>query len=523
MTDSPKESPGKETGGLKAKVQKVRLDYFGKDRWIHLWLAEKRTRLVGAVVPPLGRLGLVPDTISYLGIAFLAGVVLFFVRAPLMAVLFLLGHVICDGVDGAYARHTKKASQSGAFTDLVCDQLGMVVVAMMAILHHLVPPLLGTVYIALYLIVVVFGVLINVLGLGTRITITSKYLLYIIFLLWAGWRVNYFPALMYFFSVIMTVEVIIGYLRLKRGIRRKFDTEVRFSEGDQYSSKLNYALNVAIPVTALLLIVLGANIVPIRAMFDRPNLKVPWEAGPLLGEEYGKRKVLGLAGDERRLLVLLAGDPAPELYEVDPVHGTLGKSFEVPAYLYPSFPILLADNNLLIVGDRSTRLFMGMDLDASFASKRAVIVLTLPVQYLAVTAAGAAEWHGTHVWLVANYLYTRKTYLVDPRLALKKGSILGGKVASYVNGGFPSGLTVAGDIVLELNRSPLQALVYAAPLKNLVAGTDLLTSSTARFSPPTPDAIGPVMQGDDLVMLAPDRRIYRVPIQSVIRKASSSY
>jgi phosphatidylglycerophosphate synthase len=522
MTDSSKEAPGKETSGLKAKVQKVRLDYFGKDRWIHLWLAEKRTRLVGAVVPPLARLGLVPDTISYLGIAFLAGVVLFFVRAPFTAVLFLLGHVICDGVDGAYARHTKKASQSGAFTDLVCDQLGMVVVAMMAILHHLVPPLLGTVYIALYLIVVVFGVLINVLGLGTRITITSKYFLYIVFLLWAVWSTNYFTALMYFFSGIMAVEVIIGYLRLKRGIRRKFDTETRFGEGDQYSSKLNYALNVAVPVSALLLIVVGANVVPIRAMLDSPNLKVTWEPGPVIGKGHGSGQVLGMAGDDRRLLVLLTGDPAPELYEVDPVHGALGKSFAVPTYLHPSFPTLLVDDNVLIIGDRTTRLFMGMDIEASFASKQAVIVLTLPVQHLAVTAAAAAEWKGIHVWLVANYLYTRKTYLVDPHRALRKGSILGGKVASYVNGGFPSGLTVVGDIVFDLNKSPLEALVYAAPLKNLVAGADLLEASIARFCPPTPDAIGPVKLGDNLVMLAPDRRVYRLPIASVMGKASSS-
>jgi phosphatidylglycerophosphate synthase len=128
------------------------------------------------------------------GISFLVGVVLYFVRQPIIAVLFLAGHVICDGVDGAYARHTGRPSQSGAFTDLVCDQLGMVVVAMMAILHHMVPPLLGTVYIALYLIVVVFGVLINVLGVGTRITITSKYFLYLVFAIWAGWGRTIFPS-----------------------------------------------------------------------------------------------------------------------------------------------------------------------------------------------------------------------------------------------------------------------------------------------------------------------------------------
>lgn len=519
MTEELKDFPDKETGGLKAKVQKVRLDYFGRDRWIHLWLAEKRTRLVAAVVPPLDRLGLVPDTISYLGITLLVGVALFFVRAPLVAVLFLLGHVVCDGVDGAYARHTKKASQSGAFTDLVCDQLGMMVVALMTILHHLVPPLLGSVYVALYLIVVVFGVLINVLALGTRITITSKYFLYGCFGLWAIWGVNYFSPLMYFFSGIMAVEVVIGYFRLKRGIRKKFDAEVRFTEGDQYSSKLNYALNVAVPVSALLLIVVAANIVPIRAMFDRPSLKITWNPGPLIGD--GNRKILGVGAGGKSLYILLEGDTAPELHEVDPVKGTLGKYFVAPPYIDPAFPTFLVDGDLLVIADRSTRLFMGMNLEASFSSKQAVIVLTLPVQHLEITAASTASWKGAHVWLVANYLYTRKTYLVDPNVAMKKGSLLAGKVTSYVNGGFPSGLAVADDVVFAFNKSPFQGLIYAARLTKLVADTDLLEASSARFSPPSPDAIGPVRLGEDLVMVGPERRIFRVPISSIVGKTLS--
>ncbi len=162
-------------------------------------------------------------------------VVLYFVREPLVAVLFLAAHVFCDGVDGAYARHTGKASQSGAFTDLVCDQFGMVVVSLVAIFHHMVSPLIGAVYVTLYLIVVVFGVIINAMGLGTRITITSKYFLYIVYLIWAVWEVNFFDPFMSLLSVIMAIEVIVGYLRLKRGIKKKFDSQVRFADGDPYS------------------------------------------------------------------------------------------------------------------------------------------------------------------------------------------------------------------------------------------------------------------------------------------------
>ncbi|MEW6138656.1 MAG: CDP-alcohol phosphatidyltransferase family protein [Thermodesulfobacteriota bacterium] len=518
MTDPRNDFPGAESG-FKPKSQKDFLNYFGKDRWIHAWLAEKRTRLISAVVPPLRRLGLVPDTISYLGIALLAGVVMFFVRQPLVAVLFLVGHIIADGVDGAYARHTKKASQSGAFTDLVCDQLGMVVVSMMAIFHHFVPPLLGTVYISLYLIVVVFGVLINVLGLGSRITITSKYFLYAVYGIWAAWGVNYFSALMYFFSTVMAFEVVVGYLRLKRGIRKKYDAEVRFSDKDQYSSRLNYALNVAVPAGAFLLIIVGANIVPIRAMLDRPSIKVHWQQGPVISSAEENLLILGLANYGDTLLVLLQGERAPILFQVDPALGTLGRSFVFPGYLDPAFPVLFVDKNQLLVADRSTRLFMGIDIEESFHSRRAVIVLTLPLQHLAITAAGSGSWKDRHVWLIANYLYTRKTYVVDPGLAYKRGSVLDGEVASYTNGGFPSGLTVVDNLVFEFNKSPLRALIYMASLKTLLEGVDLLEASKAAFSPPVPSAVGPVRLGEDLVMLGPDRRIYRLPLRAVTGRA----
>lgn len=519
MAKSSKKRANKETGGFRSKHPKVFLNYFGKDRWIHAWLAEKRTKLISVVVPALDRMGLVPDTISYVGITFLAGVILYFVRQPMIAVLFLAGHIICDGVDGAYARHTGKPSQSGAFTDLVCDQMGMVAVAMMAVLHHMVPPLLGTVYIALYLTVVVFGVIINVLGIGTRITITSKYILYIVFAIWAGWGVNYFPLLMYFFSGIMSVEVVIGYLRLKRGIRRKYDTEVRFTQGDPYSGRLNYALNVAVPITVLLVILGGANLIPLRALFDGPKTNVSWEKGPNILAGNGTVQILCFGVHQGSFLVLVRlPDNTLELRRIRPGQQTVGEAFGVPSYVSPAFSTLPVDGDVVLIADRATRLLMGVDIGASFKTKRTVTVMNLPIGYLSVTAATVARWRGTKVWLAANYLYMRKTYVVDPDQALRQGYILGGEVASYTNGAFPSGLAVHGDMVFDFNKSPLEALIYVASLKKMVAGEHLLDARQGSFPPPDRNALGPVCEGGDLFMLSPKGQVYRLPIEAVLAR-----
>jgi len=510
-----KSDSGDVEGGFKSKAPKVILDYFGRERWIHATLRDKRTKLVAAVFPRVARLGLVPDTVSYVGLALLAGLALYFVRCPELAVLFLLGHVLCDGLDGALARHAGKASQSGAFTDLVCDQLGMVVVAMMAILHHLVTPLIGTIYIALYLIVVVFGVIINVMGLGARITITSKYFLYIIFAVWAFWKVNLFPLTMSFFSIVMTVEVVIGYLRLKRGIRRKYDTEVRFSDGDPYSGRLNYALNVAIPLTVLAAIVVWANEIPIRAIFDRPKLQVAWREGAQIVRENEAERIVGFGIREKDFLVLLRReDETLELRKIPSSGENRGESFQVPAYVTPAFTSLPVDENMLLIADSTTRLLMGMDIDASFASRRAVIVMTLPLGYLRLTAMATAHWKEKKVWLAENYLYTRNTYVIDPEKALRKGDIQGGVVARYINGAFPAGLTVEDDMVVELNRSRFNALIYVASLHSLLKGKSLIDARRASFAPPDLELMGPVREGEDLVMLSSQGRVYRLPIAS---------
>ncbi|MFH0825187.1 MAG: CDP-alcohol phosphatidyltransferase family protein [Pseudomonadota bacterium] len=510
MIENEKDAPN---SGQSARPPEF-LNYFGKDRPFQLWFARKRTELASAVFPFFARCRLVPDTISYCGIALLMGVVLFFVRDPGLAVLFLAGHIICDGLDGAYARHSNTASQSGAFTDLVCDQFGMVVVAVLAVFHHLVHPIIGTLYISLYLIVVVFGVLINVMGLGVRVTVTSKYFLYIVYSLWTFCGVNFFSHLMSFFSAIMSFEVIVGYLRLKSGIRRKFDAEVRFADGDPYSGRLNYALNVAAPVTIFLIIVIASNMVPIRAVLDGPTLDVKWIRGETVptGDETGT--IIGIGGYGEHLLIL-ARCPDDRI-EVRKLSGraaeTVGR-FVMPGYIVPAFGAVPVNDGILMPADTNTRLLFGIDLEDSFAAGRPVIVFTLPLGHVRITAMAVTKHKGKTVWLTANYLYTRKTYLIDPERASRTGELTGGFDGCYVNGAFPAGLAAWKESVIEFNRTPANGLLYVAPLDRLLKGTNLLRGKTASFAPPVPDALGPVIQGEDLVMISPEGLLFRLPLK----------
>jgi phosphatidylglycerophosphate synthase len=495
-------------------------NYFGKERAFQFWFARKRTEIFSSWVKPFQRVGLVPDTISYIGIALLAGVVLYFVRKPSTAVLFLAGHLVCDGLDGVFARHSGKASQSGAFTDLVCDQLGMVVVAMLAIFHHLVAPLIGTSYIVLYLFVVVFGVIINTMGLQARITITSKYFLYAVYGIWAVWQINLFTILMSFFSAIMLVEVVVGYLRLKIGIRKKFDAQVRFSERDPYSSRLNYALNVAVPVAVLLAILTYGNMIPLRAMLDKPNVQAQWIEGPALIAQNAPEQILGIGSQDNDFLILVHDTTGEHQIRRIAASGTgPSPSFSVPAYISPAVTTFPVYGNVMVVADNTTRLLMGMDIEASFAAKRAVMFFSVPMGYLKITAMAAGQLEGRNVWLAANYLYTRRTCVIDPREALNKGALLPAIVAKYTNGGFPSGMAYTNGTVIEYNRSPFTELLYVASLPRLLKGPNVLDAPHTSLAPPEPDMIGPFLQEGNLVMVSRKGKTYRIPLNSVLPKS----
>ena len=321
----------------------------------------------------------------------------------------------------------------------------------------------------LYLIVVIFGVLMNVIGPGSRITVTSKYFLYCVYGMWAFWGINWFPELMSFFSVVMTIEVIIGYFRLKRGIRKKYDSEVRFSAGDPYSGRLNYALNVAVPASVLLVILVTANLVPIRAMLDTPKQKVRWNAGPVVDSKEHGGDILAIGAWGKKLLYLYRESSGRlMLKELPDDPSAPRRSFKLPGYIQPESSTLAVDDGILLVPDGKTRLVMGMDLNASFAAGSSVRTLSLPLGHLRITALTTARMNDRKVWLAANYLYTRKTYIVDPDRAYKAGDLLGGVESCYVNGAFPSGTAVLNGYVIELNRPPFGALLYVASFVRMI-------------------------------------------------------
>ncbi len=77
-----------------------------------------------AIVRPLAKAGLTPNTLTIIGLLLsLLAAYLFYLREPRLAALILLIGSLVDALDGALARLTGKTSRFGAFLDSTFDRI----------------------------------------------------------------------------------------------------------------------------------------------------------------------------------------------------------------------------------------------------------------------------------------------------------------------------------------------------------------------------------------------------------------
>jgi phosphatidylglycerophosphate synthase len=83
-------------------------------RWLSLiwWLAR-----------PLAKLRVPPTVLTVIGVVFAADAVLFAARLPWIALALVLLSAVCDGLDGAVAVLSRRASAFGSVADKVADRL----------------------------------------------------------------------------------------------------------------------------------------------------------------------------------------------------------------------------------------------------------------------------------------------------------------------------------------------------------------------------------------------------------------
>jgi Phosphatidylglycerophosphate synthase len=176
-----------------------------------------REQLLAPFLDVLVRYHVSADTITLLSLlSGLAFCPLFFWSKPL-ALIFLAGHVILDGIDGPLARRLGSASRRGSFTDTTCDQI--VVTATTGTLMATNPPVLsvipGVVYVSVYTIVVAFAMVRNAMNVPYSWLVRPRFFVYawIPFALWLPGSMSY---VVWIFNLVLIWKLVTGFRAIRR-------------------------------------------------------------------------------------------------------------------------------------------------------------------------------------------------------------------------------------------------------------------------------------------------------------------
>lgn len=159
--------------------------------------------------------------LSYFGILILGGFIYFVLSAPRLASLFLVIHVLIDGVDGVLARMLKQDDTEGDLVDTVCDHTGIFIVVLTLGFVGLLNPNLGLLYIYFYTVWLFFIIVRYWLKIPVRFVIRSKGLVYTLYILWAFTGLNYLDIAVAIFAILILPLVVTSFVKIKRELKGK--------------------------------------------------------------------------------------------------------------------------------------------------------------------------------------------------------------------------------------------------------------------------------------------------------------
>lgn len=453
-----------------------------------------KNRVFGGAGPLLCRLHVYPDALSYVGLSLLIGVVIWFVSHPYRSIALIALYIVIDGLDGSYARFLNRPTQSGAFTDIVADQLGMVTIALGFIQYGMVDGVVGAYYIVIYLVMITFSVIQNAQGIPMQYILRTKYILYGIYALWAFSGINLAPALLPAFCLVMTFSAAQSYLRLKRGLYWKYDLpkilaqDRRTREADQRPPVFWPSLNFILPALVVLILLFAGAYTQTMALLERADTRPEWqsvELEVLKGEELS---ALAAAGEGWLVSTYNPQNRFSRVISLDRNFRQQG-AFRLPWALHHDHG-LCADGDKLYIADRLSRRVFELDLPESRRRGIGVLDASFDTTLTAPVACALIELDGHRRLLVAEFMNDYKTLAIDYQRAFTAGSAEGAVVGWYRNSGFVHGLAAAEGRTYELHGSFGEDIVYEFQTRDAFAHHWIRSAIARRIACPPWKACG---------------------------------
>ena len=204
---------------LEPRPEKASADcYSGGERaWMERTQA-LRGRVLGPLLRTLSASGVRPDHLTL--VSFATGLLfcpLWFV-SPAAALVALGLHVVLDGIDGPLARHLGTESARGSFTDTMADQAIVTASTVTLIAAGVIGPVVGSLYIYVYLLVVALAMVRNALHIPYSWLVRPRLVVY-------GWMAVETYAwrgsldwVLWAATLALGLKAVTGFVQMRRGM-----------------------------------------------------------------------------------------------------------------------------------------------------------------------------------------------------------------------------------------------------------------------------------------------------------------
>lgn len=138
--------------------------------------AAKRDAVFRPAVRVLAALGASPTQVSILGVAFAILAAAASGMSWIAVAVLMVLYVLMDGLDGPLARHTGRQGQGGSLVDIFADQVGVIIIAVGAVVWIDSDPVLQVGFAFLYISAIYLMVICNLLKIHMPPIVRVKYI-----------------------------------------------------------------------------------------------------------------------------------------------------------------------------------------------------------------------------------------------------------------------------------------------------------------------------------------------------------
>lgn len=158
------------------------MDYFNEtERKKQRQFAQKRDEILSPIIKLCVRLGISKNAASFIGVAFLLLASLIHPNHYVFISIFLAFYLFFDALDGGIARYTKSYNENGSVIDIICDQLGVVLLSAALIYYYPVDDLVVFIFSHSYIAFIILVVYLNQQKIPLIPFIRTKYLFFILY------------------------------------------------------------------------------------------------------------------------------------------------------------------------------------------------------------------------------------------------------------------------------------------------------------------------------------------------------